>query len=344
MAKLLISDIIIPEVFDDYFLERTATKTNLITSGIVVPDSAIDTLARTGGTQISMPFFKDLTGSDQVLKDETALTVASIATGQDVARLLTRGDARSVNDLSGALSGTDPLRVIGSLISDWWLRQEQTTLVSLLTGVFLNNAETSDAYHTQNDLINTHASEATAGIKLWNDAAPTVMCPEAIIDGQALLGDSAGNFTAIMMHSKCLTDLIKQELIDTERPSGGASTIYRYLDKEIIVDDQCPRRNGTSSGTNTVYQSFLFGKGAIGRGEGRAPVPSELERSALDSDTRLITRRHYILHPRGFQWIEGSIDTPGEAGGPANSDLAGAAHWQRVYEKKNTRIAMIETN
>ena len=335
MSKVQITDIIIPEIFDPYFIERTAEKSNLIRSGIVVRDPQIDILAKNGGQMINMPFFQDLIGDDQVLDDANPLDTRKITTSQDVARLILRGDARSVNDLSGALSGTDPLRVIGNLIGDFWLRKEQLTLLSSLKGVFLANAADNDS-----DMILSHCAEATADVKLWNDAAPTVMCPEAIIDAQALLGDSLGGMSAIMMHSKCLTDLIKQELIDTERPSGAASVIYRYLGKEVIVDDGLIKRAGTGTGEPDVYPSYLFGMGAIGRGEGAAPVPSELERSALDSDTYLVTRRHFIMHPRGFKWLNHTCD----GAAPSNIELALAANWERVYEKKNTRIVKIETN
>jgi hypothetical protein len=335
--KVKIEDIVIPEVFDPYFLERTAEKSHLIRAGIVVRDSVFDQLATGGGTTINLPFYTDLTGDDQILSDTDPLETKKIGTARDIARLHTRGDARSVNDLSGALSGTDPLRVIVELISDYWIRQEQKTLIATLKGVFANNASADSS-----DLILTRASEATADVKPWNDASPTVMCPEAIIDAQGLLGDSQDKFTAIVMHSKCLNDLKKQELIDTERPSGTSSTLYYYMDKEIIIDDNCPTRVGTGTGTPTVYQSFLFAGGAVARGEGRAPVPSELERNALYSDTYLVTRRHFILHPRGFQWVEGgNVFTTTS---PDNTELALAAHWDRVYEKKNTRIVMMETN
>ena len=337
MTKVLVSDIVVPDVFNPYFLERTAEKSRLIRSGIVLPDSELDRLARGGGKLIDMPFYTDLTGDDQVLDDSDALDTGNISTARDLARLHLRGDARSVNDLSGALSGTDPLSIIVDLISDFWARKEQALLINTLGGVFAENKTGDDS-----DLIHVHAAEATADIKPWNDANPTVMCPEAIIDGQSLLGDSTNAFTAIMMHSKCLTDLKKQELIDTERPSGAGSEIYYYMNKEVIVDDTCPTRDGTSTGTPTVYQSFLFAKGAIGRGEGLAPVPSEFERNALHSDTYFVTRRHFLLHPRGFKWIEAGHSFTTQA--PSNAEVLLAAHWDRVYEKKNIRVAMIETN
>jgi len=335
MAKTLISDIVIPEVFDPYFIKRTAELSNLIASGIVVPDPKLDTLAASGGTIITMPFFTDLDGADQILDDSNPLVVANIGTATDMARLHLRGDARSVNDLAQALSGDDPLAAIVDLIAGYWTRKEQALLIKTLEGVFTDNDDNDDG-----DLIYVHAAEASGDVKAWNDSSPTVMSPDAIVSGQALLGDNMDKFTAIIMHSKCLTDLIKQELIDYERPSGATTKIPYYLDKRIIVDDGCPKRDGSGSPASTVYQSYLFATGAIGRGEGGAPVPSELERSALDSDTRLITRRHFLLHPRGFKWVEGSIS--GKA--PTNLECSDGTHFDRVYEQKQCRCVMIETN
>ena len=333
MAKVKIEDILIPDVWDAYFLELTATKSNLIDSGIVVPDPNLDKLALGGGNTIKMPFFSDLTGDDQILSDGTPLVTGKIGTAHDYARLHLRGDARSVNDLSGALSGTDPLMVIANLIHSFWMRKEQAVLIATLNGIFADNLA-NDA----GDLIHKHAVEILANQVQWNGASPTVMCPEAIIDGQALLGDSQSRFTAIAMHSKCLTDLVKQELIDYKQPSGVSTSLPYYLDKRVIIDDSCPTRVGTTDGT--IYKSYLFAEGAIGRGEGAAPVPSEFERDALASDTHFITRRHFLLHPRGIKWVETSV--AGEA--PTNAEIADATNWDRVYEKKNLRIAMIETN
>ncbi len=115
-SKVKIEDILIPDVWDEYFLELSTEKSALIDSGIVIRDPALDVLAQGGGETINMPFFSDLTGDDQVLNDGTPLETGKIGTKQDKARLHLRGDARSVNDLSGALSGTDPLTVIANLI------------------------------------------------------------------------------------------------------------------------------------------------------------------------------------------------------------------------------------
>ena len=333
MATTSVSDILIPSVWDPYFAELIAEKAYLYDSGIVIRDTKLDALAQKGGTSINMPFFTDLTGDDQILSDSSPLVPGKIETGQDIGRLHLRGDARSVNDLATALSGADPLKAIADKVWAFWQKKEQALLIASLTGIFADN-EANDG----GDLIHVHGAEALASNKPWNDTSPTVMCPSAIIQGQGLLGDAQNRFTAIAMHSKCYQDLLHQELIDFERPSDAPAKIPYYLEKRVIVDDTCPTRSGTTDGT--LYQSYLFAEGAVGRGEGAAEVPSETTREALAGNTILITRRHFLLHPRGIKFTSGSV----AAEAPTNAECEAAGNWDRVYEKKNLRIAMIETN
>jgi len=266
---MTIENLFIPEVWNEYFLELTTTKSNLIESGIVVSDSTMNKLALAGGNSIDLPFFTDLIGNDTIIIPGTPSVPTRILASKDMARLNLRMDSRKVHDLEPALSGADPMAVIADRIHAFWMRKEQALLLSILKGVFLNNAQDDTS-----DLIHNHASEILANVKEWNDAAPTVMCPEAILDGQALLGDAQDRFVAIAMHSHCYTSLLKQELIDFIQPSGVKSKIPTYLEKRVIIDDSMPTRPGINAGGATVYQSYLFGEGAVARGEGRAPVPS----------------------------------------------------------------------
>ena len=329
-----IINLLIPEVWNAYFLELTTTKSNFIESGIVVPDPHMNSLALRGGNTIDLPFFSDLTGNDAVIDPTVDLSPTALSSGQDMTRLHIRGDARVVHDLETSLTGEDPLSLIANRLHNFWLRKEQALLLSILKGVFLDNKNGGDG----GDLIHSHAAEVLADIKPWNDAAPTVMCPEAILDGQALLGDAQDRFVAIAMHSHCYTDLLKQELIDFIQPSGVNSKLPTYLGKRVIVDDSLPTRAGTTSGT--VYQSYLFGEGAVARGEGMAEVPSEFQREGLKSETYFITRRQFILHPRGFKFTNNTC----ALAAPSNAECELAANWDRVYNPKNCRIAMIETN
>ena len=331
-----ITNIVEPSVFMPYMLERTNTLSELIQAGIVVRDPKMDILASTGGRTVNMPYWNDLTGNSQNLSDSASLTTNKITAAKDVARILYRGNAWAANELAAAVAGDDPMKAIADLVAAWWVRDEQTTLLSLLKGVFASNASANSS-----DLIHTAAAEATADIKSYSDASPTVMNPIAIIDARQKLGDAAHKFTALIMHSKCYTDLLKQNLIDFQKPSEQSTMLPYYLGYRIIVDDGCPTRSGTGAGTPTVYRSFLFAQGAIARGEGKPNTPVETDRDSLAGEDILITRRHFILHPRGIKWNEATVT---DNISPSNSDLETLGNWTRVYEKKSIRIVLLETN
>jgi len=64
----------------------------------------------------------------------------------------------------------------------------------------------------------------------------------------------------------------------------------------------------------------------------------EMARVPLDSDTVLINRRRFLLHPRGVKWTSAVSDQP------TNADIEDETSWTRVYENKNVRIVAIEHN
>lgn len=330
MAATKISNIIVPEVFNPYVVQRTAELSALIKSGIVVPDPQLDELAKSGGKLINMPFFNDLTGDDEVLDDGTDLTVGNIGTNKDIAALLMRAKAWGVTDLAKALSGDDPMRAIGDLVAEYWARKEQATLIKILTGVFADNT-TNDAGDHVKDISIADGNASTDVNKIGANA---------IIDSSALLGDALIGLTAIAMHSVPYANLCKQNLIDFTPTSTQNIGFGTYLNKTVIVDDTCPVVSGATSGK--VYTSYLFGRGAIGRGEGEAPVPTETDRDSLGGGGTdiLINRRHFILHPRGIKFTSTSV----AKASPSNDELALATNWDRVYESKNIRLVALRTN
>ena len=60
MAKTAVADIIVPEVFENYTIERTAELSAFVQSGIMEADESFDDLAAGGGMVADMPFWKDL--------------------------------------------------------------------------------------------------------------------------------------------------------------------------------------------------------------------------------------------------------------------------------------------
>lgn len=305
MAKTKIVDIVVPEVFNPYVIERTAELSALWQSGIVRRTPELDSLASSGGTIINMPYWEDLTGADQVLSDNVALEVNKITAGQDKAVLLMRGNAWSVNDLAKALSGDDPMRAIGDLVAAYWARRWQAVLLSTLSGVF---GATSMA---------TNLHNISAATKKGIDATTT-------LDALQKLGDAKDRLVAFAMHSATETFLAKNDLIEYIRESDANPRVPTYLGKRVIVDDGLPAAEG-------VFTTYIFGEGAFGLGEGAAPVPTEFDRDSLAGDDIMINRRHFILHPRGVAWQNAN-------GNPTNAELATATNWERVYEPKNVRI------
>lgn len=304
MPKTTVADIIVPEVFNPYVVQRTAELSALYQSGIVATSDELNSLAASGGRLINMPFWNDLDGDDEVLSDVAALDVERITSGQDIAALLMRGKAWSVNDLAKALSGDDPMATIGQLVAGYWARRMQATLLSILEGVFAAPSMAPNVYDTDDRI----------------SADNTILAIQC-------LGDAKSKLTGFMMHSAVEADLARQDLIDFVKDSTGSVEIPTYLGKRVIVDDGCPVANG-------VYTTYIFGQGAIGYGEGGAPVPTETTRDALSGDDILVNRRHFLLHPRGVRWTDAAV----AGSSPTNAELANPANWLRVYEPKNVRI------
>lgn len=325
MAETRIADVIVPEVFNPYVVERTRELSALFASGIVADNPELNRLAEAGGTLINMPFWNDLSGDSEVLSDSAALTVNNITSGKDIARLQMRGKAWGANDLAKALSGDDPMRGIGDLVAGYWAREMQKNLVASLKGVFASTTMASEH-------VNNIAGEVTT-----TDAAKLISA-DAVIDTFGLLGDAMESLTAIAMHSKVYQRLQKLNNIEFVEDSDSKIRIPTYLGRRVIVDDGLPVVAGTTSGFK--YTTVLFGAGAFGYGEGGAPVPTEVDRNSLAGYDVLINRKHFVLHPRGVKWTETSV--AGEA--PTDAELATAANWGRVYDKKNVRLAALITN
>lgn len=309
MAITRIADVIVPQVFNPYVIQRTAELSALSAAGIISNDPQLDALATAGGKLINMPFWNDLTGDDEVLSDSGALTPEKIAASQDVAALFMRGKAWSTNDLAKALSGDDPMAAIGDLVAGYWARRRQALLFSMLKGVFAAASMSGNV----KDISALTGTDCNIG-------------GAAFIDALYTLGDAAGKITAVAMHSAVYAALRKQDLIDTIKNSDGQE-FQIYMGRKVIVDDGCPAATG-------VYTTYLFGEGAIGLGNGAAPVPTETDRDSLAGDDILINRQHFVLHPRGVKFTASSV----AGASPTNAECEAAANWNRVYENKNVRL------
>lgn len=142
----------------------------------------------------------------------------------------------------------------------------------------------------------------------------------------------------VLMHSEVESLLLKRELIDFLPDSEGKMRIKVFQGRRVIVDDGCPKVNGTNS---PAYTTYLFGSGAFAWGEGSLDADEQVEtnRDTLASDDLLAVRRRFILHPRGVKWVGVPVDDS-----PSNTELAVAASWQKVFSDKNIRVVAVRHN
>jgi hypothetical protein len=312
MAATKIADIIVPEVFNPYVIERTAELSAFWQSGVVETVEGLNVLGMEGGQLVSMPFFQDLSGADEILTDSADLTVDKIAADKDIGVLHARGKAWGVNDLAKALSGADPMAAIGDLVADYWARRKQVVLIETLNG----------ALAAANMTANVHdISGLTGGAEIIDGAS--------FVDATAKLGDNNLKLNAVAMHSATVAKLKKDDLITFIPDSEGKAHLPFYQGKRVIEDDSLPV-------ATDVYTTYLFGPGAVGHADGLAPVPTETDRDSLAGEDVLINRQHFVMHPRGIQWNpQGGVPASTT---PSNTELADGLNWNRVYEPKNIRI------
>jgi hypothetical protein len=145
------------------------------------------------------------------------------------------------------------------------------------------------------------------------------------------------------MHSNVYNNLKKLDAISFEKESDGEAEIETYRGARVIVDDSMPYTAAAGTGGTDAaakYTTYMFGNGALGLGQGNAPVPSETDRDSLAGNDVLVTRSHFIMHPRGIKFTSSSVAGPT----PSNTELGAAANWDRVYSRKNVRVAQVITN
>src|SRR5699024_3150435 len=171
-----IADVIVPEVFNDYVIQRTSELSELEKSGIIQNSTQLDELARSGGRILNMPFWDDLDG-------EEGLTPDKITAGNDQSVLLMRGKAWTANDLAKALSGDDPMRAIGNLVADYWARRRQAMLISTLQGVFGSSSMKSNI----SDISKKEKNNSFVA--------------ETFLDAAYLLGDAEEKLKGLAVHS-----------------------------------------------------------------------------------------------------------------------------------------------
>lgn len=335
MAVTRLSDVIVPDVFLPYMLKETQEKSAVFQSGILRNDPNLANFLRGGGQLINVPFWNDLgTPEPNTSSDDpgSSATPQKISADKDVAVRINRNQGWSDADLAAELAGDDPMKRIGERVSSYWSRAYQKHLISVLKGVFADNAANNSG-----DMRVEIGTDAVG-----TATAAELVSAEAILDTKQTMGDAADALDTLVMHSVVFTRLQKLNLIDFIPDSRGEVRFPTYLGYNVVVDDGVP----AIAGSNRIkYSTYLVGKGAFGFAEVPPAVPVEVEREAAQGDgagvEEIWTRRQYIMHPYGIKWTSSSM--AGQS--PTNTEAEAAANWSRVYpERKQVPLAELVTN
>lgn len=318
MSITKVQEIINNPLYRQYMLERAAETNRFITSGVLAPVEELNMGSKKG--LVGMPFWKEFRKRSQILDDTTDIEIENIESGQDIAITIGRVLALGITDLATSFAGDDPVADLGDEMGGAWASDMNKTIIAVVKGAI-------GALGAESPAVNTLDISGLSGGAENLDA-------ESFIDATGLLGDLAGRLTGVAMHSATQRSMVKQNLIAFEKDSEGNATIPTYLGRVVVEDDDLPSpASGNAAG---VFDTYLFGAGALGFGEGEPKVPEEVERAALTNggqDT-LVSRRHMVIHMRGVKWLGASMAKQT----PTDTELANAANYERVYNSRNIRV------
>lgn len=334
MALTQLADLVRHEHFAEYTINRLLSLSNIFNSGAVVRSQLVDDIAKSGTSgELNIPFLNQFAGDSLVSNDDPAsiATPAKQTTGKDRNVIHFRNKPWSQADLVSVFVGDDPLASLGDFVAQYWDLELQKIMINSLRGIFADN-ETNDS----SDMIFSVATDAAGAI---TDAEK--ISSDAIIEADKTIGDQLTGLNLIMMHSHVYAQIRKKDLISFVPASESKSQITTYMGKQVIVNDALPAIAGTH---RITYHTYLLGTGSFLYGEGRPKIPFEIDRAGLQGNGGgvevAISRKHFIIHPQGTQFKSATMASTS----PSNAELALAANWDRVKERKALRMALIKTN
>lgn len=303
-----------------------------------------------GGNYATVPITGRIGGAAQNYNGSTDITANKLKTFTQGRIVVGRANAWVETDFSyDVTGGVDFMEQIASQVAEYWDDIDQTTLLSVLKGIFsMTGAKNLE-------FVNGH----TYDISLKTDGTGMFGAITLNTGMQKALGDNKATFTLAIMHSAIATDLENLKLLEylkytdaqgIERPLPLAAMNGRL----VLVDDTMPTESVAASYALTAdtelnatktyytksgsvytavaspvvgsigtyyeqtaaayvkYTSYVLGDGAIEYTDCGAKVPSEVDRDPKTNggqDT-LYGRQRKIFSPAGISFTDSTILSP----------------------------------
>ncbi|MFV0645255.1 MAG: major capsid protein [Sphingomonadaceae bacterium] len=328
MAVTRLSDVVIPEEFTEYVTQNSMETSALVQSRIALRNGAIEDQLRAGADSFTIPFWNDLPDDEaNITNDDPAIeaTPRKLTSEKQIVRKAFLHNSWSAMNLASELAGSDAMERIQERASAYWTRQLQRRLIASLKGVLDDNVANDGG-----DMLLDITGEAGAAAQF---------SAEATIDAAGTMGDQMGGIAGIAMHSDIYRKALKGDLIQFVPDSEGRN-FATYRGMVTVVDDLLPVDEVEGD-----YISVLFAPGAVGYGmtEPRVAEGTEIENKPGAGNGGgqqiLHSRANIAIHPAGFQWREQAV--AGES--PTIAELADAANWSRVVERKAVGLAFLKS-
>ncbi|UYW34467.1 hypothetical protein [Methylorubrum extorquens] len=336
---LRLSDVIVPSIFVPMTRRLAVERTALITSGAMVADPLLDNFLAGAGLTVNMPKLNGLDRQDveNVSSDDPTVfsTPNKPGMGSEIAVRLSRNNSWSQMDLVRSLMAADPLAALANDVAQYWAYRRQRAVIAQVSGIFADNAAApSGQEHVANDMTrDISGSSYTAGVTDFNGGA--------FIDALVTMGDAMGGIALVAMHSIVYASALKKNLIQFRLDSEAQPTIPTYMGKDVTLDDSMPT---PSAG---VFETWLFGRGAITYGTGSPDVPNEVLRipgaGNGGGQETMWDRVEWAHHVPGTAYV-GTPPNGGPTNAATTNNLASATSWTRIAkDRRQIPIARIVT-
>lgn len=314
------------EVFGKYLERVPRVKQNaLLNAGVLRTRTDLKDMLReqTGGNYITIPMSGLIGGDPDNYDGNTNITSDSLDTFLQSMIVVGRAHSWTEKDFTFDITGKDFMEEIANQVGDYWDDVDQTTLLSILDGIF---GVSTDGFNTKHTLDITGETDSVVGATTLNRAI------------QKAAGANKNIYTAAIMHSEVATNLENLQVLSywKETDANGVQrdvALASWNGRTVLIDDDIPTTEvpETTEGAGdgyTAYTTYILGQNAFDYCDCSAKVPNETDRDPKKNggEDYLITRQRKLFAPRGFSFVQPS--TPIIS--PTNTQLATAARWTIV--------------
>lgn len=281
---------------------------------------------QTGGNFVSLPMTGLIGGTALNYDGSTNITATALETFIQSMIVVGRAKAWQEKDFTFDITGHDFMADIASQVANYWDDVDQTTILSILEGIFGVTADSFNTSHTLDISAETGNSGAAAyvGAATLNTAV------------QKAAGANKDLFKVAIMHSVVATNLENLQVLEywKETDANGVQrpvSLASWNGRTVLIDDDVPTGTGGSgSDTYTTYTTYLLGEGAFDYCNVGAKHPNEVYRdpTTAGGQDMLITRQRKLFAPKGFSFVQPTTAIVS----PTDAQLATAARWTVVKD------------